>query len=305
MTNQDEFDDPKNNDFLGSVGPKAAFFIVLIALSFMIGVVWKLYAGGGNVTGDNVPVIRAETQDYKIAPDDAGGMELAHKDSTIFSSLNSDPDEQAGVENLLADDTDEEPMPRSQLFAGLNTEPSPDLHADVQDTPMDEPLSEDDERILDQAKEAQAVVTNLVEDGADAIVDVEEDTITEKPAAKVESFAEEEKIESELVPAKKVETLKVEPKVESKPAETPAMGGDYYVQLASVQDKTAATVEWNKLQSKYSALSGYSYRIETADLGAKGTYYRIQAGPVSKSQADSTCATIKRSDANGCLVKKK
>ena len=147
MTNRDEFDDPKGTDLLGSIGPKAAFFIVLIALSFMIGVVWKLYVGGGDAGTNNVPVIRAETTPYKVDPEEPGGMEMPNKDSTIFSSLNSDPDKERGVENLLAETSVEEPMSRSELFAGLNTEASPDLHADVQDMPLDKPLNEDEERL--------------------------------------------------------------------------------------------------------------------------------------------------------------
>ena len=83
------------------------------------------------------------------------------------------------------------------------------------------------------------------------------------------------------------------------------MSGDYYVQLASVQDSTRADSEWKKLQSKYGAiLSGYEYRVETANL-AKGTYYRIQAGPVTKDQANKTCNAIKAKTPGGCLVKKK
>ena len=180
MTNHDEFDDPKG-DFLGSVGPKAAFFIVLIALSFMIGVVWKLYVGGGNQGNENVPIVRVDTEPYKVEPEEAGGMEMPHKDSTIFSSLNSDRDEDDGIENLLADEDDEEPMPRSQLFAGLNTERNPDLHAEAQETPLDQPLTEDEERIVSQAKEAEAVVTTLVEEGAEAIVEGEVDTQVDVP----------------------------------------------------------------------------------------------------------------------------
>lgn len=315
MKKRDEFDDPNDgSNFLGSIGPKAAFFIVLIALSFMIGVVWKLYVGGGNTdAGQNVPVIQADNQDYKIIPDEVGGMDMPHKDSTIFSSLNSDPDADAGIENLLAEDNNEDPVPRSQLFAGLNTEPSPDLHAEAQETPLDQPLGEDEERILSQAKVAEKVVTSLVEDGADAIADGEEAVsdamdVPEKvePVVTETTAVIEEKIQEPVKEVVKEEVKKEEPKPEVKKAETakPA-SGDYFVQLASVRDRAAADAEWKKLKSKYgSALSGFDYRVETANLPA-GTFYRIQAGPVSKAEADKACAAVKRVDKDGCLVKKK
>lgn len=311
MNKYDEFDDPKGKDFLGSVGPKAAFFIVLIALSFMIGVVWKLYVGGGNsVSSENVPIVRAESEPYKVAPDDAGGMDMPNKDSTIFSSLNSDPDR--GIENLLADNNEESPLPRSQLFAGLNTERNPNLHAEAQNTPLDQPLSEGEERIVNQVKEAEKVVTNLIEGGADAIVSVDESSPVIKEVVDVPKKVEPLIMEAlektpEVVTLKPVEKIEPKPAVKA-PAPTPKtimVSGDYYVQLASVRDRARADGEWNKLKSKYAAaLSGYSYRVETANL-AKGTFYRIQAGPVSKSQATSTCNAIKRKDPNGCLVKKK
>jgi hypothetical protein len=100
----------------------------------MIGVVWKLYVGGDNSTlpSENVPIIRADKEPYKVQPDDPGGMQMPNKNSTIFSSLNSN-DEDRGVENLLADNEEEDPVPRSQLFAGLNTERDESLHAEVQD----------------------------------------------------------------------------------------------------------------------------------------------------------------------------
>ena len=354
MSKHDEFDDPKGSDLLGSIGPKAAFFIVLIALSFMIGVVWKLYVGGGSSNPQNVPIIRGDVEPYKVEPEEAGGMEVPYKDSTIFSSLNSDPDADKGIENLLADDEDETPVPRSQLFAGLNTQANPDLHAEAQETPLDQPLTEDQERIVNQVKEAERVVTSLVEDGADAINDAEngienftaeipkkvEPTVIEvtesegvqkievKPASEIKSDeAVVKEIPTPVVevkPEPKVEpkpVTKVEPKpepvkqavkpvekkVEPKAAPKPKVvaSGDYYVQVASVQDKSRAAAEWSKINKKFgSALAGYKYRVETANL-AKGTYHRIQAGPVSKSQANATCAAIKRIDANGCLIKKK
>jgi hypothetical protein len=350
MTNHDNFDDDKPNNFfnsfLSSVGPKAAFFIVLIALSFMIGVVWKLYVGGDNSTlpSENVPIIRADKEPYKVQPDDPGGMQMPNKNSTIFSSLNSN-DEDRGVENLLADNEEEDPVPRSQLFAGLNTERDESLHAEVQDMPLDRPLNEDQERILSQAREAKAIVSNLLADGVDAIEasddELSDDSMSDGEGAQKPTEAAkqpEPKIETEKKseqPEKKVEIKKIEPKlalkpelkpapkaepkpepkkVEVKKAEPPAqlkfnnpvtLGGDYYIQLASVQDRSRTESEWNLLKKKYgSILSGYKYRVETAQL-AKGTYYRIQAGPVSKAQAKKTCDAIKRKSPSGCIVKKK
>ncbi len=81
--------------------------------------------------------------------------------------------------------------------------------------------------------------------------------------------------------------------------------GTHFVQLASVTNATAASSEWPKFQAKYSVLSGASHRVQEADLGARGTFYRIQAGPFSESKAKSVCDAIKAQNPGGCLVVKK
>ncbi|MEM7618443.1 MAG: SPOR domain-containing protein [Pseudomonadota bacterium] len=307
MTRQNEFDDPDNGlGFLGSIGPKAAFFIVLIALSFMIGLVWKLYTGGGSDKGD-VPIVRADTEGFKVTPEDPGGMEVKFQDSTLFSG-----DSAEGVENLLADDTNEKPMPRSQLFAGLNTD---DESTAIENIELSDNIVEDEQRIVEQAREAEAVIEDLNENGADAIVITEEIVVEDKPEPTPEPTVVKEELKPTITfeaPAK-VEPPRIEVKEEPIAAEVPKIesepvtvaSGDYFVQLASVQSKEAAEKEWDNFVKKYRPLlNGVSHRVETADLGAKGVYHRIQAGPIAKASADNICSGIK-TKGGSCLVKKK
>ena len=93
---------------------------------------------------------------------------------------------------------------------------------------------------------------------------------------------------------------------DSKPSPKPVTSsGDYFIQLASIKYKSRAEAEWTKLQQKYGQLSGYGHRVESADLGERGMYYRIQAGPMAKDEASSVCDSIKRITPGGCLVKKR
>lgn len=82
------------------------------------------------------------------------------------------------------------------------------------------------------------------------------------------------------------------------------IGGTHFVQLASVSSPSGAASEWPKLQAKYD-LAGTSYRVEEANLGARGTFYRIQAGPFSEAKARSICDGIKAQNPGGCLVVRK
>lgn len=77
--------------------------------------------------------------------------------------------------------------------------------------------------------------------------------------------------------------------------------GNYYVQVASVPSEAGAPQEWSKLQKTFTSLDGLNYRVSKADL-AKGTFYRIQAGPMSKDSANSVCGAIKAQKPGGCLI---
>ena len=62
---------------------------------------------------------------------------------------------------------------------------------------------------------------------------------------------------------------------------------------------------WNDLSKKYKMLKDLPHEVESADLGAKGTFYRLKAGAFKERQeADKICNSIKTSGGS-CLVKKK
>lgn len=75
------------------------------------------------------------------------------------------------------------------------------------------------------------------------------------------------------------------------------------IQLASVPNPDQATGEWKRLRHKYAnALADLALTVETADLGAKGVYHRVQAGPFAdKASAQAKCAELKAEGA-ACLV---
>ncbi len=82
--------------------------------------------------------------------------------------------------------------------------------------------------------------------------------------------------------------------------------GDYTIQLGSVRSHAGAESEWKKIQAKIpSLLSTLPLHVETADLGARGVFYRIQAGMLSKDDADHICSEIKSRGVADCLVRRK
>jgi hypothetical protein len=67
------------------------------------------------------------------------------------------------------------------------------------------------------------------------------------------------------------------------------------IQLAAVKTPEEAQKEWGRLQKALGdALTGLSLTVEGVDLGAKGVFQRIQAGPFQdKAAASAKCAAIK------------
>ncbi|MFN3701107.1 MAG: SPOR domain-containing protein [Alphaproteobacteria bacterium] len=77
----------------------------------------------------------------------------------------------------------------------------------------------------------------------------------------------------------------------------------HFVQLASIPDRGRVDSEWAKLKSEFSGIpSGSQYRVQEANLGERGTFFRIQAGPYTEAQAKSICDSIKAQKPGGCLV---
>jgi len=75
------------------------------------------------------------------------------------------------------------------------------------------------------------------------------------------------------------------------------------IQLAAVKNADEAAPEWSRLQKSLGTqLDGLVLTVESVDLGTKGIYHRIQAGPFpDKAAAASKCEVIKQMKQD-CLV---
>jgi hypothetical protein len=226
-------------------------------------------------------------------------MEIPYRDSTVFAG---DETASGGPENILAEDTAEEPISRESAFAGLNTEG--ESSADAEQTQAAETvttgglnpvLPPSNEDLVQQAIGTQAAPSSAEQAPGNEAVE----TAAVKPLPEIEK-PEPAKAEPAKVEPVKVEPTKVEPASGSVAAKAITPGGSF-VQVASVRAEAGAAGEFKKLQAKFPSLSGLSYRTQEANLGAKGTFFRIQAGPMSKDSANQVCASIK-SGGGSCLV---
>jgi hypothetical protein len=77
------------------------------------------------------------------------------------------------------------------------------------------------------------------------------------------------------------------------------------LQLGALKTEEAAKAEWLKLQRQNSDVLGkLSLSVARVDLGAKGIYYRMQAGPIAdEAKASRDCAALKSRKIACILVK--
>jgi SPOR domain len=70
--------------------------------------------------------------------------------------------------------------------------------------------------------------------------------------------------------------------------------GGWRVQVASVKNEDVAKSTWARLQSAHGdVMANLRMQAVRVDLGDKGVWYRVQAGPLDEKQAQSVCGTLK------------
>ena len=70
--------------------------------------------------------------------------------------------------------------------------------------------------------------------------------------------------------------------------------GGWRIQVASVKNEDVAKSTWARLQSAHGEqLSSLRMQAVRVDLGERGVWYRVQAGPLDEKQAHSVCASLK------------
>lgn len=288
-------------DTLAKAGPKLMIGGAVVALLVMGGVFWGSYPDSDDAA-QPVPVVRADIQPYKTTPEEPGGMDVANRDSTVYSTFRDDQNAEK-VENLMDDQGSEQPVPRSQLFAGLNTgaedmppQPAPtttpgDIQAAMDnppaapaptaDMPEEMPKAEAPQQAMPSQMASETTAPEAIEPAAGpAMLESQDDLNAAAKAA------------SQLEPAAGAATS----------APKAVKPGTHYVQVASVRDSSKIPTEWKKLTAMHGGLKGLKYRTIAADLGAKGSFTRLQAGPMSKAEADKLCAAIKAKSPGACMV---
>lgn len=262
----------------------------VVVLAFAA-IIWYAYPEGNekyDIT--DIPVVAADTSPYKFKPEDPGGLEVLHQDSTVFNPIEKRGND--SVETLMP--LPEEPMDKTAAIEAAKTKApieatTPQLNLDMQMQPLGKGL----EKIVSKSDAAR------LPDAAPPKTAAKEE---KKPEAKKEEPRKEETKKEESKPA--VVKKEATPEVAPAPQGTaPVDAKPVFIRLGSYRNEAGANDDWKKLSGKYPQyLKNLSVRILRTDLGPKGIYYRLEAGKLSEMRAKQVCDAIKVGHSGGCLV---
>ncbi|MGE0151662.1 MAG: SPOR domain-containing protein [Reyranellaceae bacterium] len=246
--------------------------VSLAALASFGGVIYWAHEKDREAGGEGiVPLIRADEKPIKIRPDTPGGLVVPNQDKTVYERVSPGSVPQ-GPEKLLL------PPPVPQIPPP--TPPQPPAPAAIP-SPSPAPTT---------GTPAQALPAPPV-------------------AAPAPTPATGEPPRSETLTPPAPGTPPAPPAVDQ-PPQSPSIANlidtlsGHRIQIASVRTEEQAKATWARLQqSNGDVLGSLAMRAVRADLGERGTFYRVQAGPLDEAAAQAACAKL-RGRSVDCIVVK-
>jgi cell division septation protein DedD len=255
---------------------------LLVVLAFGW-VVWIAYDEGLRTGAvKTVPVIRADIGEIKRKPDEPGGLVVPHQDKLVFNRLAPGQADEP-IERLL-------PLPEVPIALPVANDTSPPPVKSVGAATV-----EPDTEI------ATALTPKLVEPGP--VKEAPAEIVAAPPAPPAPPPEPTELAAKSPPPTSAPGEVAVKapppPKVEKLPV---AAGPAWRIQLVSLSSQKDAEAVWARMQKANADLLGkLKLQVQTVKL-SKGTFYRVQAGPlVDRTAAASLCGSLK-SRKQDCLV---
>ncbi len=267
--------------------------IALVALGGFSGIVWYAYSQGGNPSnGGAVPLVQAEAGPLKARPTDPGGLEVPNQDKLILNGQVVDS-ASGKVERMLP--PPESPIAKPNL-AGAPPSASPSQVA----TALPPALTA--QRPQGQAQQTSPSLVPAPQQQAAAVPRVVTPPPVQATPVPQSVVSRPGALPQAPVGQAVAPVVAKPPAVQTPPSATPVAAGatrGAKVQLGAVKSEAAASAEWVKLKKAHPELASLSMSVAKVEIPNKGTYYRIQAGPVSDGA--SVCGAVK-ARGQDCLV---
>jgi cell division septation protein DedD len=283
-------------------------------------------------------LVQADNTPVKEAPDQPGGKEFPHKNKLIYDRLqNGDAPE---AEKLVPRQEDVAvpamPIPAPTIPGAAPAMPTPVASTDavppttqalpgaapMQVASAEDPSADGGPRKVktmvvrpDGSVETPAVPDLPVEAAGAAPAEAAPPAGAQLAAVSPAPAAEPQPAQAAPQEAAPQPAAAPAPEPKPKPAAKPAaqqtaaaapQAGPvkYVVQVGSKKNQTEALASFADMQQKYpTLLANYRPIVQKADLGSKGTWYRLRIGPITeKSAASKLCSQLKSQGLADCLV---
>jgi hypothetical protein len=264
-----------------SIWPSIA---VVAAAAAFGGVIWFAYQNGRNPDKPGPPpLVKAENGPIKVKPDQPGGQEIPFQNSTVYDRGRRNPQDQP-VEKLLP--PPESPSPEMRAAPNANAPATADAPPPAPDAQSPTALAPAPGVILSRPPPPARIPPQTAPQTAPS--PPKDETVVAKAQPQA------------VKPAARVAAAKT---AASSPHPA-SVGGAYRIQLAAVSNEDSVKPQWDKLKRRAPETLD-SLRMTTAKYTApgKGTFYRIQAGPLDQAGAKSACLHLKERGLDCIVVK--
>lgn len=281
------------------------------------------FLGGKRAGGPGIPVIKADERPIKIRPDDRGGMQVPNQDKLVYERMDQGEGD-AKVERLLpAPEQPQVPVKGAAqpepVGKPSNTEvlrpgqavappraPAPEVARPLPQSPAaPQPVLPAPQEPVAQAPlpSGNGYVPTAARNAAEPV-----------PAPAPAKPAAVKPVTPPAAPAAPPKVAAVPPPPAPAPAPpAPAQvaapkalaGGDYLIQLGALRTAPDADKEWGRIQrANHDLLGTLKSDVVRVELGEKGTFWRLRAGPLSEQAARHLCTELKTRN-QGCIVARK
>lgn len=266
-------------------------FVGLMASTGVAGITWYAVtsSGGMDRTGP-APLIKAQVTPVKVRPKTPGGMDVPNRDKQVYSRISGNP---APSKPVRLQAPPELPVARPAASVAAKA-PTPAASAKATDAltvanAAPDPSLAQPEQLLPPPPRPKPIAKATPAPTPAPTPALK--TAKVEPAPSSPNGNSGEKLDIAAA-AKRVAAV------------TPAAGG-YRIQfLASKSQARTKLARTRMLKAHGKLFSGLAVTVDRADLGAKGVFYRLRAGPFAgRAQAETMCARFKARKV-GCIIVK-
>ena len=258
-------DDYRGYDLDDSEGARGPLILALVGGIMLIfgAVIWNTYKAGVRTDAGALPIVYADAEPYKTRPDDPGGVVVPDQERRVYDELDGSVRSDADFKTALVLDENSEEV----LQGGPPINLRPGEESDI-------------------------------------------DEVTGIPKAalpQIQALADLENVPDEIEASAAVTQTSASDLATPAPVIAPQFAfdtsGEFLVQIAALRTQEAADTAWQGAVANLpDVYAGAEKRVQRADLGAKGVFYRLRVGAFGdRADASAFCDALKEKDQT-CIV---